>query len=266
MRDEVRDLSRSRALCVTLVALLVLASAAAVAAAPSAITVDDLGVEIAFPERMTFNARVEAAAGIARVTLEYGVDKLTCGTVVAKAFPGFEPGTSADVSWTWEMLQSGSEPPGATIWYRWRVVDRAGRETASEEQRVTWLDDVHDWQSISQGVLTFHWYGAPRAFAEDLLTSAAASLDQLAQATGLAPQAPIDMYIYADTADMRDAVLYEPGWTGGLAYPDQDIVIIGISPNQVDWGKRTEAHEPGPKRILICGSLYLAGKVLKDNS
>ena len=26
--------------------------------------------------------------------------------------------------------------------------------------------------------------------------------------------------------------------------------------------KRTEAHEPGPKRILICGSLYLAGHVL----
>ena len=26
--------------------------------------------------------------------------------------------------------------------------------------------------------------------------------------------------------------------------------------------KRVEAMEPGPKRILICGSLYLAGHVL----
>ena len=31
--------------------------------------------------------------------------------------------------------------------------------------------------------------------------------------------------------DMRDAVLYEPGWTGGLAYPDHNIVIIGIAPD-----------------------------------
>ena len=42
---------------------------------------------------------------------------------------------------------------------------------------------------------------------------------------------------------MRDAVLYEPGWTGGLAYADHNIVIIGISPDQMDWGKRTQAHE-----------------------
>ena len=42
---------------------------------------------------------------------------------------------------------------------------------------------------------------------------------------------------------MRDAVLYEPGWTGGLAYPDHNIVIIGITPDQMDWGKRTQAHE-----------------------
>jgi hypothetical protein len=42
---------------------------------------------------------------------------------------------------------------------------------------------------------------------------------------------------------MRDAILYEPGWTGGLAYPDYDIVIIGIGPSDVAWGKRTQAHE-----------------------
>ena len=45
------------------------------------------------------------------------------------------------------------------------------------------------------------------------------------------------------TQDMRDAVLYEPGWTGGLAYPEYNIVIIGIAPADVEWGKRTEAHE-----------------------
>jgi hypothetical protein len=42
---------------------------------------------------------------------------------------------------------------------------------------------------------------------------------------------------------MRDAVLYEPGWTGGLAYSDHNIVIIGITPDEMDWGKRTQAHE-----------------------
>src|SRR5207253_9452121 len=27
------------------------------------------------------------------------------------------------------------------------------------------------------------------------------------------------------------------------AFPDHDIVIIGIGPSQLDWGKRSEAHE-----------------------
>jgi len=57
---------------------------------------------------------------------------------------------------------------------------------------------------------------------------------------------PIDLYIYTNTYDMREAIYYEAGWTGGLAYPDYRIILIGISPDDPDnvaWGKDTEAHE-----------------------
>jgi hypothetical protein len=225
------------------VLLLTIVLSARIVSAQDAMIIEDRGVTMEFPERLTFEAHVESSAQIERVVLEYGVDKLTCGTVTAKAFPDFEPGASIDVSWTWEMLQSGSQPPGAEIWYRWRAMDSAGNERVSDEQRVVWLDDRHDWQSISRGMLTFHWYGGSRNFAEDLLNSAVDSLAELGQTTGVEPQSPIDMYIYAETADMRDAVLYEPGWTGGQAFPDHDILIIGISPEQIEWGKDTEAHE-----------------------
>jgi hypothetical protein len=223
--------------------LILLLSLPPIAGAQSQITIVDGGVEIAFPDRITFSASVTSGAPIARVVLEYGVAKLTCGEVVAKAFPDFTPGTSADVRWTWEMRQSGSEPPGTTIWYRWRVTDANGAEQLSNEQRVIWLDEAHQWRSASDGKLTLHWYSGSQTFAQNLLDSAVDSLGQLGRTTGVTPQSPIDLYIYANTADMRDAVLYEPGWTGGQAFPDHDIVIIGISPQQLDWGKRTEAHE-----------------------
>jgi hypothetical protein len=42
---------------------------------------------------------------------------------------------------------------------------------------------------------------------------------------------------------MKDAILYEPSWTGGLAYADHDIVIIGISERDLEWGRTTIAHE-----------------------
>jgi len=213
------------------------------AGAQSRIEIADHSPQIAFPDRITFSAHIASDAPIARVVLEYGVVKLTCGEVVAKAFPDFTPGATADVSWTWEMRQSGSEPPGTTIWYRWRVTDTSGAEQLSGEQRLTWLDDAHPWRSASDGRLTLHWYGGSQTFANDLLTSAVSSLDRLGQETGVTPESPIDLYIYANTSDMRDAVLYEPGWTGGQAFPEHDIVIIGISPQQLAWGKRTEAHE-----------------------
>jgi hypothetical protein len=38
-------------------------------------------------------------------------------------------------------------------------------------------------------------------------------------------------------------VLYEPGWTGGEAFAEYNIVIIGIAPSQIEWGKRAQAHE-----------------------
>ncbi len=45
------------------------------------------------------------------------------------------------------------------------------------------------------------------------------------------------------TNDMKDAILYEPSWTGGQAFPDQDIVIIGISPDDLAWGTDAIVHE-----------------------
>jgi hypothetical protein len=229
---------------VLLVAMLMLGLlGTAPVSAQSQIDIQNPQVKLEFPDRLTFTAHIVSAAAINRVTLEYGVEKLTCGTVVAKAFPNFTPGLTADVIWTWEMRRSGSEPPGSTIWYRWRVADSAGNERVSEKQWVAWLDDIHQWNTVSSDNLNLHWYAGTPEFGMQLLDSAVASLKHLKRTTGVTLDAPTDLYIYAGTDDMREAVLYEPGWTGGLAFPDSDIVIIGIGPDQLAWGKRTVAHE-----------------------
>jgi Peptidase MA superfamily len=232
-----------RSFLLSIALMLICLALPAPAGAQRQIEIADDGARIEFPDRIIFSVSITSDAPIARVVLEYGVVRLTCGEVVAKAFPDVTSGTSADVSWTWEMRQSGSEPPGTTIWYRWRVTDANGAQQVSDEQRVIWLDDAHPWRSARDGNLTLHWYGGSQTFAHDLLTSAVSSLDRLGRETGVTPESPIDLYIYASTDDMREAVLYEPGWTGGQAFPEHDIVIIGITPQQLEWGKRTEAHE-----------------------
>ena len=96
-----------------------------------------------FPESATFHATFTSDVDIASVVLEYGNEQQTCGEVIAKAFPQFTPGKTVDAEWTWEMRQSGSLPPGAQLWWRWRVTDVNGSETVTETKTATWLDDIH---------------------------------------------------------------------------------------------------------------------------
>jgi hypothetical protein len=213
------------------------------ARAQSTITVSNDQPKMEFPDRLTFQADFKSDQPIEKVVLEYGVDQWTCGTVIAKAFPEITPGKDVSAAWTWEMKQSGSQPPGSKIWWRWRLTDAQGQETVTNRKETVWLDDQHDWQTASGGNINLHWYNGDKAFGDELHQSAVKSLEDLAKVTGLRTTTPIDLYIYADAADMRDAVLYEPGWTGGLAYADHNIVLIGIAPDQMDWGKRTQAHE-----------------------
>ena len=210
---------------------------------PHAIVTNNESV-LNFPESVTFSTTVTSDSEIRSIVLEYGNEQQTCGEVIAKAFPQFSPGQTVEAEWTWEMRQSGSLPPGASLWWRWRVTDANGNETLSETKTTTWLDDVHNWQSLNNGdFLRLHWYEGDQIFAIDLAKSAYNGLQLNETQSGLKAQAPINIYIYADTNDMQDAILYEPSWTGGQAFPDQDIVILGISPSDLDWGRDAIVHE-----------------------
>ena len=199
-----------------------------------------------FPESATFRAVFTGDADITSIVLEYGNEQQTCGEVIAKAFPQFTPGKTVEAEWTWEMRQSGSLPPGAQLWWRWRVTDANGQETVTETKTATWLDDDHNWQTMnnseSQSV-RLHWYEGNQAFAADLTNAAEVGLLFNETQSGLKAEAPIDIYIYASTDDLKDAILYEPSWTGGQAFPDQNIVILGISQSDLEWGQDAIVHE-----------------------
>lgn len=222
---------------------LLLASGGRRAAAAPILDVSTNQAVIQFPDTITFRLSVAAPARISSIVLEYGDVEETCGQVTAKAYPQFTPASTVQAEWVWDMRQSGSLPPGARIWWRWHITDESGNETVTDQQATTWLDNVHAWDAMQQGDIRLHWYGNSRDFAQELLSTADSGLARVERDAGLSNDQPIDLYIYASNRDMQDAVLYEPGWTGGEAFASQNIVIIGISPSEVDWGKRAEVHE-----------------------
>lgn len=196
-----------------------------------------------FPNTATFSATLKSAAVITAVTLEYGNEQQTCGEVIAKAFPQFDPSTTVQVEWTWDMRQSGSLPPGSTIWWRWRYTDETGAEFVSDQKTATWLDDVHNWQTLSSDELRVHWYDNDKAFAQTMLDAGTEGLRRNREQAGLSIEDVVDIYVYPNYDDMRDAILYEPSWTGGMAFSDHNIVIMGISASDSNWDKNTVIHE-----------------------
>lgn len=195
-----------------------------------------------FPESITFSVDLKSDVEIKQVVLEYGVQALTCGTVVAKAFPQFTPGKSTTAKWLWEMRRTGSEPPGAQIWWRWRVTTADGKETVTDRQTVTWLDSKFPWQTIGEKV-KLHWYSGSQSFAGALHDAALKALVSLEQDIGFKSDAPPHIYIYANSEDLRAQFYYAASWVGGVAYGNYNIVLIGVSPDALEWGKSTVAHE-----------------------
>lgn len=230
-------------LSVVVVALVLLSAAARSA---SALTTSDISGDqptLDFPNSITFHLTITSPAQVTSLTLEYGDQEQTCGQVYAQAYPQITPGKTVTADWTWDMRQSGSLPPGAQIWWRWRYMDANGQETVTDQKTVTWLDSTHDWQTLTAGDIRLHWYQNSQSFAQDLLNTADNGLSRIESDAGLSTDQPIDLYIYADTQDMKDAILYEPSWTGGEAFPEHNIVIIGIGPSDLTWGRGAVVHE-----------------------
>jgi hypothetical protein len=226
-----------------LAALFALAPATVRAAPIAGVTVGQNQVGLDFPNTATFQISVTGSSAIERIVLEYGVDVLSCGEVVAKAFPEFTPATAVTTDWTWDMRQSGSEPPGARIWWQWRITDTGGNETLTERKEIVWLDSKYAWQSLSKESITLHWYEGGQSFGFDMLDSAVASLARIDQLIEMVPDKKIDLYIYGNYDDLQESILYEPGWTGGMSYGKYNVIILGIPSGEEDWGKGAIAHE-----------------------
>jgi hypothetical protein len=196
-----------------------------------------------FPETATFQITVSNSVVIKSIVLEYGNEQQTCGKVIAKAFPQFKPGNTVSTEWTWDMRQSGSLPPGTQLWWRWRVTDANGNEIVTDTQNATWLDNVHHWQTVNNAQLSLHYYGIDKSFAQEMLNAGQGGLDRNQKDAGLTSDSPINIYVYPSYNDMQQAILYEPSWLGGEAFPEENIVILGTSGSDAQWDKDTVVHE-----------------------
>jgi hypothetical protein len=234
-----------------------LSAAAATVFAP--ITIVHTAAEVSYPNRITFSVEAQSDVEIRTVELEYGLVGRDCSPDVVIAIPdNFTPGNNIKLHWIWNVASTGNLPPGMKIWWDWRLVDAEGSETRSDKQWITWIDSIHPWTSIASDNIILHWYQGTEAYAQDLMKSAESARIVLKQDVGAWPTADINLYIYDSNQAMKDALVGEPDWIGGLTFwQNQRTIIIGIGPGEEAYGKATIAHELAHAAVnSIMGGCY----------
>jgi hypothetical protein len=227
----------------TLAALLGAAAPAAAAPAP-AISITHAAATLHFPDRIDFTLSASSSSDIVVAEVEYGLEAAACATDVSRAAPeDYQPAGAIEVEWTWDMRQTGSLPPGARLWWRWHLVNSAGSEVRTPAETITWIDDVHPWQTITEGSIWLHTYNATPTMSRQLLEAAVTGADRLTSELGPLPADEVHVYIYDSTQAMADAILFEPQWTGGMAFSEFRTIILGIGERDLEWGLNAVEHE-----------------------
>jgi len=229
-----------RILLLALIPLLLLTSSPV--SADDGITVLDSSVEVQFPVALVFSLEVESDADIIDVRLHYEVDRMNYTKVISEGWPDFAPASRVETSWTWDMRKS-SLPSGAAITYWWTVKDAEGREGRTVPGTVQFDDLRYRWQSLTEGELTIFWYEEDKTFAQELMDACQQGLIRLTGSVGMYDEKPIRIYIYASASDLQGAMIFPQEWTGGVAFTEFGIIAIGISSDNVDWGKEALVHE-----------------------
>lgn len=205
-----------------------------------AITVTHNEAVLDFPQSVTFRLDVQTARPLTAATLHYSTNRLSCLPTQTQV-PVTPTGSSLE--WQWVLSRSGSPPPGAQLSWFWTLEDTSGSAIATPLQSLTFNDPRYDWRQVSADGIHVNWYRGDHVGPE-LLQAALAALERLQLEMGIQLEQDVQFFIYGSADDMRDAVLYVQDWAGALAFSDYNIILIGVSPAQLEsWGKPTAAHE-----------------------
>ncbi len=197
-----------------------------------------------FPESIVFRLELDPSTQISEATLNYQLGLHSCLDAATQVPVEVSDST---LEWTWVMSRSGNPPPGAQVEWYWTITDTAGNTITTPEQQLIIEDERFDWRTLDSKdpntPIRLHWYEGDEVGAE-LLQAAESGLVRLQEDTGIKLGSDVEFFIYGNTADMREALLYVQEWAGGIAFTEYNIILIGVPPSLVDtWGTSTVQHE-----------------------
>ena len=237
-----RMVKKAAVLALVLCLLLVLLDPG-LAQAQGRLEVLESRTQMEFPSRLTFSLSVRSDVDISDIRLCYQIERVSFAEVTSEVYIEFVPANEVEVNWALEMVKIGGLPPGSGVKYWWLVKDTRGDKVETPPAQLRFDDLRYSWRNLTQGDVTVYWYEGGGTFGQELMATAQQALAQLARDTGAELEKPVRLYVYADPEDLRGAMIYPQEWTGGVAFTRYGTIAIGISPANIEWGRRAVAHE-----------------------
>ena len=202
----------------------------------------DQSVDYEFRDHLTFNLETDSTVEIVEVELLY---RIVGRPATSRNNADFTPGPAVSARFTLDQTKPENYfPPGTELEYWWRVTDAAGNELKTDRQKLLYLDNRYDWQKLENDRLALYWYEGGDSFGQALFDRANLALDTLETDVGIGLEDPIKIFIYGNHQDLLGAIsTSSQEWTGGQAFTNYGVVVIGVAPSQLNWGLDATTHE-----------------------
>jgi hypothetical protein len=185
----------------------------------------DSEVEYTFGKTIIFQATLNSDIPIQEVVVFIQAD----GDLDAETIPAEVDSTGttrAEFDLNQHPIRGFSE---ITYWYR--ITLNNGEVFTSEKFQFFYEDSRYDWETLKSGDFSVHWYEGEVEFGQELLNTAAASLQRAQNFLPITPNEKIHVYAYDNAGEMQSALqLSGQDWIAGHADPDLGVVLVSLPP------------------------------------
>ncbi len=194
------------------------------AQAAGPLQVSDLGISYEFGTYITFQAQLSLSSPPAEAYLLFRAD----GEDTTRILP-IQLDAQGKTFERYDLSQ-GMVRPFSTVRYHYRVKLQNGDELTSEDYFFRYEDNRFLWQVISGDDINIHWQDGDLTFGQSALDAARRGIQKVNNLLLVKQAKPIDIYIYASSAEQTRAIEIGGLTTvGGHASPDLRLGLVSIA-------------------------------------
>jgi len=191
----------------------------------SGVELENVEAPYQYGEQITFIARIKSLIQIQQASIVI-IDEAHGLTNVQP----LEIDQDGHAEYRFDVKQNILRPFSLVKW-KYQFVLSDGSTFESTTYFIRYEDNRFDWQMLEAGALRVNWYNGTANFGQAALNAAQAGLQSVSTLVPLDLAQPIDVFIYADSDDLRGTlVLGGEDWVAGHADPAVGVAMVVIEP------------------------------------